>query len=92
VGIKVEGILSDELKNLKQQEATLRKSAIDGVIDYYSAHDGQAGDAQRKKADKLVQDVWRKEKAIAKRIAAIDGLKAAAMNSKSDLSRWLKMI
>lgn len=89
---KAEGIVSDELNNLRKQEAKLRKDALSGVIDYYSAPDGQAGEAQRTKADEIVQDVWREQNAIAARISELEGSITNAILSKNDLGRWLKMI
>ncbi len=90
MGGKVTGFASAKIEGLDQQEATLLQSAFNGLIDYYSAPDGEDGDVQRKEANNLVQNAWDQAQRIAKQADGIKALKTEAIGSKADIGRGLK--
>ena len=92
MGGKVTGVGSAAIDNVEQQRAKLRKDALNRVIDYYSAPDGEAGDAQRAEADKLAREAWGNEQRLAKQAEGMEDLRTDAIEWKNDFSRWLRII
>ncbi len=89
---KVTGITSAAIDISKRQRDQLRQDALEALLDYYSAPDGDAGDKQREVADGRVQAAWREARKLSGRVAALENLTDDARASKDDLARWLGMV
>ena len=78
--------------NVKEDWYQLRKGAIEGLIDYYSAPNGVDGDAQRKDAGTRLRPAYSDERILTYQAGGIQDLKNEAIAAADDLSRWLRLL